>query len=236
MDRVLKIPSVTGVDVALRLAGPGGRSYAFIVDWHIRVLLAGAWFFAASFAYIGSGGPAGFVPSQSGFAYIVAAPGLALYFLYHPVLEVAMRGRTPGKRIAGVRIVRRDGGMPGAGALLIRNLFRPLDSLPLLYCIGLATTMATRHAVRIGDIAAGTLLVYDDPARKTAFENLSSGGVERLGLGRAELARDLLGRWNELKPDVRASLAQRLLSSVGAGTEPEHDEAALRAELEALLR
>src|SRR5690606_15820326 len=40
MDGTLKIPSVTGIDVELRIAGPGGRSYAFVIDWHIRVLVA----------------------------------------------------------------------------------------------------------------------------------------------------------------------------------------------------
>ena len=48
-----------------------------------------------------------------------------------------MRGRTPGKRMAGVRIVARDGGAPSVGALLVRNVFRLIDSLPLLYGVGL---------------------------------------------------------------------------------------------------
>ena len=43
-----------------------------------------------------------------------------------------MRGRTPGKRIAGVRLVTREGDIPGVGALLLRNVFRLLDSLPAL--------------------------------------------------------------------------------------------------------
>ena len=77
--------------------------------------------------------------------YIVVLPSLALYFLYHPILEVLMKGRTPGKRIAGVRLVKRDGGVPGVGALLIRNVFRLIDSLPFAYCIGLATTIRQQH-------------------------------------------------------------------------------------------
>src|SRR5690606_4225634 len=97
---------------------------------------------------------------------VVVLPATALYLLYHPVLEVLMRGRTPGKRMAGVRIVKRDGGVPGSVALLVRNIFRLIDFLPFFYFVGLVTTMLTRHCVRLGDIAAGTLLVYDeaDPA------------------------------------------------------------------------
>ncbi len=44
MESIVRIPSVTGVDVELKIAGPGGRSYAFVIDWHIRFLAAVAWF------------------------------------------------------------------------------------------------------------------------------------------------------------------------------------------------
>jgi len=230
MDGTLRIPTVTGIDVELRIAGPGGRSYAFIIDWHIRALIAVAWLFAGSFAYLASTGliPS-MEPTQAGFTLFVAMPSIAIYFLYHPVLEVVMRGRTPGKRIAGVRIVKRDGGVPSTGALLVRNLFRIIDSLPAVYCVGLAATMTTKHSVRIGDIAAGTLLVYDEQDRTRAFTELSSGGVGRLGLERAGLVRDLLGRWEELDPAVRSNLARRLLAAgkvaapADAGTAPPAD-------------
>ena len=145
----------------LRIAGPGARAYAFIIDWHIRLLLALAWLVVASYAASGS-----LVPRMTGasglrFVLAVAAPTL-IYFLYHPLLEIALRGRTPGKRIAGVRIVNRSGTAPGPGALLIRNLFRIIDSFPLLYGVGFGAVLMTREHCRIGDIAAGTLLVYED--------------------------------------------------------------------------
>jgi uncharacterized RDD family membrane protein YckC len=212
MDGTLKIPSVTGIDVELRIAGPGGRSYAFVIDWHIRVLAGLAWMAVGAFGYFAS---ISTIPSleanQADFALIVVAPAAAIYFLYHPVLEVLMRGRTPGKRIAGVRIVKRDGGVPGIGPLLVRNLFRLVDSLPFLYLVGLVATLLTSQSVRIGDIAAGTLLVYDDAEAGTFDDAPSSRGIERLGLERAELVRDLLARWPELREDARSVLARRLL-------------------------
>src|SRR5690606_31687326 len=68
MDGTLKIPSVTGIDVELRIAGPGGRSYAFVIDWHIRVLVALAWIIASAFVYFGSVNAfASLEPSQSDF-------------------------------------------------------------------------------------------------------------------------------------------------------------------------
>ena len=232
MDPILRIESVTGIDVELKIAGPGARSYAFIIDWHIRFIIAAAWFLGGSLLF----GRVLQVPQVStAYAYFVAIPSLAIYLLYHPVLEVLFRGQTPGKRRAGVRLVAlADGGAPGVGALLIRNVFRLIDSLPLLYAIGLATTMLTKYAVRIGDIAAGTVLVYDADEKAPAFERLSAQAVERLGLANAELVRELLDRWSQLGLDARARLASELLAKIGveAGA---NDDAGLRAQLEELL-
>ncbi len=214
MDSILKIASVTGVDLELKLAGPGARSYAFIVDWHIRLLIALAWLILGMLAVAGSFRM--LAPGEERFAafmYVVVLPSAAIYLLYHPVLEVLMRGQTPGKRIAGVRIVAsRHGGAPGIGALLIRNIFRLLDSLPLAYAIGLATTLVTKHAVRIGDIAAGTVLIYDEPQSRELFDELGAPAVQRLGLEQALVARDLLNRWSELGATARARLARQLLT------------------------
>src|SRR6185437_10103775 len=94
------------------------------------------------------------------------------YFLYHPVLEVTMRGRTPGKRMAGVRIVTAEGDMAGIGALMMRNLFRLIDSLPMFYLVGLVCCFVTQQRVRFGDIAAGTVLVLDETASTRSLSRL----------------------------------------------------------------
>ena len=105
----LWIDSATGVDVRLRVAGPGARTLAFLVDWNIRLVLTLAWYAGAALAYNGRFDlRAPLSPNAVWFAAVVA-PSAAVYFLYHYVLEIAMRGRTPGKRMVGVRIVSRDG-------------------------------------------------------------------------------------------------------------------------------
>src|SRR5687768_11072264 len=117
------LQSITGVDVELRIAGAGSRSYAFVIDWHIRFVLALAWLIVGSLLYTGrialldDGGPAW----DRGYSLAVLLPMAIIYFGYHPILEIAMRGSTPGKRMAGVRIVTRTGDIPGPGALLLRN-------------------------------------------------------------------------------------------------------------------
>ena len=224
----LQVASVTGIDLSLRIAGLGGRSYAFVVDWHIRVVGALAWYALAGLVLYGD-----LLPTPTGgwlFFFTLIMPGLAIYLLYHPVLEVVMSGRTPGKRIAGLRIVTVDGQVPSIGPLLIRNVLRLLDSMPGLYAVGLAAVLATRQSVRIGDLAAGTLLVYEDAdSPLTGFDD---GAAQRLGFERAELTRELLRRWRDLEPPARRLLAGRLLDEDAAGD----SDAELRKRLEELVR
>lgn len=228
MNDALQIHSVTGVDVELKIAGPGGRSFAFVIDWHIRLLLALAWYVLGSLALIGSLSAADVSESAgTGFVYVVVLPASALFFLYHPVLEIAMRGRTPGKRMAGIRIVTQTGEVPSAGAILIRNVLRLLDSLPGVYAIGLAATVLSEQSVRIGDMAAGTLLVYEDTTEED-IASLTSPGVATMGLENLQLVNDMIDRWDDLEPETRTSLGQRLLERLGQA-QPEAEADVLTA-------
>jgi uncharacterized RDD family membrane protein YckC len=215
----ITLQTVTGVDVELTIAGPGSRSYAFIVDWHIRLLVMLAWLLVGHLVY--SAGTFQLPPNPGyGYALWVWMPALIIYFLYHPILEIAMRGRTPGKRIAGVRLVTREGDIPGAGALLLRNIFRVLDSLPFAYLVGLATVVMTAEHVRIGDLAAGTLLVMDHDSSASMF---TSTAPTKSGLSpqAADLIQELLDRWPDLDEQNRATIARTLLARVEPQTPAE---------------
>lgn len=216
MNERIVIPSVTGVDLELEVAGPGGRSYAYTIDWHIRILLAIAWWSLGTYIFRGNLELIdGDSPDYSAYIFTVQIPAAALYMLYHPVLEILMRGRTPGKRIAGIRIVSLAGETPSIGALLIRNLLRLLDSLPAGYIVGLVTTVFTKNSVRIGDLAAGTLLVYEE-AKDTGMQQLKFGqqSIEQHGIDNAELIGELLARWDALAPSTRNQLATQLLTKI----------------------
>lgn len=216
MSDVLQIESITGVDLHLPIAGPGGRSYAFIIDWHIRLLLGLAWFVVGSFLYSGSLSLVDTSDASfAGYVLVVLLPATAVYFLYHPVLEIVMHGRTPGKRMAGVRIVNQAGEVPSVGALLVRNVLRIIDSLPGVYAIGLLATIVTEQSVRIGDMAAGTLLVYDEESGVRSFDDVSHEAVAAIGLDNLELVEELLDRWNELDVATRLELGRKLLIRVG---------------------
>ena len=203
----LNIRGLTGVDITLRVAGPGTRAYAFIIDWHIRLLVALAWVLAG--LLIGLIVGAAF--KKTTFPFLFVLPALLIYFFYHPVLE-----------------------------LLMRNLFRLIDSLPVLYLVGLVCCIFTTQRVRIGDLAAGTVLVLDEPK---ATRSLAVMGMlaqnSRLEPDAAALVQDLVDRWAELKKGRRESLARELFVRLDPGVDPVQlaalDSAALLARLEALL-
>jgi uncharacterized RDD family membrane protein YckC len=234
----LSVDSVTGIDVSLPLAGPGARSFAFIIDWHVRFVLALAWYVLMTVLYNGSfslAPPSGH--ERAGFALVVL-PVLAIYFLYHPVVELALRGTTPGKRSVGIRIVTRDGGPPGAVALLVRNVFRLIDALPVMYGVGLTLMVLTRESLRCGDMAAGTLVVYERSAADRQLLQDAAQRVGKLDSAGAEIAADLLQRWTSLVPEARIRLARALLERyLGSAADlSAADELEWRSRLERLAR
>ena len=231
------IPGLTGVDVSLPIAGPGSRSYAFVIDWHIRFVLALAWFVGAMLVEFGGlRFPLDKGQTSSVLLLVFLAPAV-IYFFYHPVLELLMRGQSPGKRMAGVRVVTVNGGTPGTAAVLIRNIFRLIDSLPMLYFVGFATTLLSAQRVRIGDMAAGTLLVIDEhvPSRYLELGGVAGAEAEVDFAGR-DLIQQILERWPSLNVDKRDAIARALLKRLlgAAGDLDTLDDAALHARLAAL--
>ncbi len=225
----LFVHSATGVDLTLNIAGPGHRSYAFIIDWHIRLLLAGAWLLLAGSLLKLS------LNARSHDALLSLLPAAVIYFLYHPILEVAMRGRTPGKRMAGLMLVDRSGRTAGTTALLIRNLFRLVDCMPALYVVGLVSCFFTAQRVRIGDMAAGTLLVLDDAAAEQSLARLETlAARSRLPLDVLELLDQIIERWPDLEPRNRLLIARSLLARMqpgGAGQWSHLTDSELRSRL-----
>ena len=231
----LEVAIPTGVDIRLRLAGPGARGYAFSIDFLIRFVLTAGWLIAAEQLW----------PSESEFRNGVKAESfetlhvffnilipLGLFFFYHPVLESMGSGRTPGKRVAGIALVDLRGQVPTVSAVLIRNVFRLVDSLPLAYGVGLIACLSTRMAQRLGDMAAGTVLVYAaGQVDAAAFDDRALAASAR---PEAAVARELLRRWKEMDAGYRRALATRLLAE-RLPADSESTDAELEAELMALV-
>lgn len=238
-EEELIVRGLTGVDIRVRIAGLGTRSYAFVTDWLLRTLLALGWLLLGALLRLM---PAVMADRRlgDGLMLAVAVLALATYFLYHPVLETVMRGRTPGLRKAGARIVTVEGATPGTGPILIRNLFRLIDCLPVFYMVGLACCMLTKQRVRLGDLAAGTVMALDEADSVQSLGRLSAQMQQTgLPLDALRLIHDLLDRWPELAPQQRIRVAGELLHKLDPGFDSRVSEASgdqvLRGRLEALL-
>jgi len=139
-----------GIALALRPAGVVARFYAFAIDGLIRLGV----FIISSIALQSFGG------LGAGFTLIA---WFAIEWFYPVVFELTLAGATPGKRSMGLRVVM-DSGLPiTPAASLVRNLLRTADFLPMLYGFGFASMLMRGDFKRLGDLAAGTLVVYAKP-------------------------------------------------------------------------
>jgi uncharacterized RDD family membrane protein YckC len=150
-DRVT-IATPEGVDLELTLAGVGSRFVSALVDLMLQIALL-----------VGVGGVGAAVGAfGNGYGSVVVLLASFLVFAAYDVLfEVFAAGRTPGKRLNGLRVVRVDGSPVTFFTSAIRNVLRLVDILPGMYLVGIVTILVTRRNQRLGDVAAGTLVVRE---------------------------------------------------------------------------
>jgi uncharacterized RDD family membrane protein YckC len=237
VNDLIYVNSAEAMSYALEIAGVGARSYAFVLDWHIRLLAALLWIYLAAFLFYDISIFSTMFDedtANSTAAWVVFLPAVIAYLFYHPVLETVMHGSTPGKRIAEVRIMTLEGFSPGIGSILIRNIFRLIDGLPGVYTVGLLFAIFTKNHVRIGDMAAGTVLVYE---KRTARHSLSDVAQKSLNSSLStenyDLLLELLDRWKNLDKPHRIYLGQNFLKKIGDEL-PTDDQAELKTYLEQL--
>ena len=104
----------------------------------------------------------------------VAWPWLTLLGILYFAIPEAMFGASPGKQLMGVKVVRVDGGPLAIRDVLIRNVLKPIDFLPVLYLLGGLTVVLSRAAQRIGDMAAGTTVIHATRATAPGATRTSS--------------------------------------------------------------
>ena len=147
LDTTRRVATPEGIELTLRLAGPVPRALAWSIDFLLRaavVLLV--MMIASRFGRAGMG--------------VVLIAAFFVEWLLPAWFEAMWSGQTPGKRLFRLAVLNDDGTpvrWPGA---LTRNLLRAADFLPFFYGVGLITMLLNRDFKRLGDLAAGTVVVY----------------------------------------------------------------------------
>jgi len=156
LDTVVHAETPEGIFLDLRPAGLSARFYALAIDWAIRLAVL----YAAATVSAFTGG--------LGAAFLLILL-FALEWLYPVAFELSRWGATPGKRAFGLRVVM-DTGLPVTpAASLTRNLLRVADFLPFMFGFATVSILLRRDSKRLGDIAAGTLVVHE-PRAEPGFD------------------------------------------------------------------
>jgi len=207
----MSIATPEGVDVQLALAGVGSRFIATAIDQAIQLAIVVA--AMGGLALTGVGG-------ELGLAVFVATVFI-VQFTYDVAFETLASGRTPGKRWTGLRVLRVTGAPVGFVTSAVRNLLRLVDALPGMYGVGIVAVLASPRNQRLGDMAAGTLVVRERRGGRSDGQQAVDAtrswtappptwDVSAITADELATVRRFLERRAALNPDARHRLADEL--------------------------
>lgn len=216
---IIETPEQTVLEFPL--AGIGSRALALAIDtllqFGVLIVLA---LVAALISYLG------FLP-QMGKQYVYALLIFAAFlsqFAYFAFFEAIWNGQTPGKRWTRLRVIEDSGRPLGTQAAILRNLMRIVDVLPSMYAAGIVTCLLSPQSKRIGDYAAGTVVVHERslPGGSSVWDappaNLLATPASRvLTPGELQLVETFLERRASLQEEVRRSMAHQIADRLTQG-------------------
>jgi uncharacterized RDD family membrane protein YckC len=255
----LNIDTPELVAIEMPLAGIGSRFIALLVDYLIWVAGLLVLFFVSLLL-----GPALNAFNRLSAQWAEALVIFVLFLLnwgYFTLFEAFWNGRTPGKRVAKIRVIQRSGRPIGLLESMARNLVRYVDQVPFFYGVGVVTMFVTKQHQRLGDLAAGTLVVRDrepdspmwgESGSRTFTAQLFTPapmqephmavtlplmGVSRLGAADLEVLESFFSRRLDMSMATRQTLGLRIAAAIKAksGLEPP-DGVSVETFLEAAAR
>lgn len=186
-DEFLNIHTPENVAFGYEIVGIGSRFMAALVD----SVIIGIVYLIVVLAMVFVLG--NFVDDNSMVGSFVAGLFGLLGFLfiwgYYIFFEMMWNGGSPGKQMVGLRVIRRDGAPITLAESIIRNLVRLVDFLPFAYGAGVVTMFIDGQSRRLGDLAAGTLVVRD--REDVTLESLASTTHHTAARGELTPANDI---------------------------------------------
>jgi len=223
LDR-LDIDTPEQISLELPLAGIGSRFLALTLDSLIQVgavivLTIVGWIVSMGYTEL-SGAADKFFSETVGTIVLIVVP-FCLYWGYFAFFEILWQGRTPGKRVAGIRVIHQTGRPMTSIECIGRNLMRAVDFFPTLYIVGLICMMCNKQNRRVGDFVAGTIVVHDkalDSVSPTWGSRISAEQVHpelrKLTADELVLIETYLNRRYDLDAFVRAQTSARIVAMI----------------------
>jgi uncharacterized RDD family membrane protein YckC len=197
LDTVRTYETPEGILLELRVAGPVVRACAWAIDALIRLALYLG--LVMLFSFLG------------GLGMGIMLIGFFLIEWFYPAIFEAHYGATPGKKAMRIQVIQDDGTALTWVSSMIRNLVRAADFFPLLYGFGLLAMLSNRDFKRLGDLAAGTLVVYRTQQRDRV-EAPSAESPKPLPVGMSveeqRVLLDFAERRDRLSPQRQEELAE----------------------------
>ncbi len=184
MDRTLSVQTPESIAFSYELAGIGSRFLALVIDMLIQGVIFAAIVWGLTMLSAGTGPVRGIAApttkvAESFAIAIVSALVFIVFFGYFILFEAFWNGRTPGKALMGLRVVR-DGGYPlDFTSSVIRNLIRIGELALGFYAISAIACVVSPENKRLGDMAAGTIVVRDSPIAELAMLVAASNDAPR---------------------------------------------------------
>jgi uncharacterized RDD family membrane protein YckC len=233
MASVDKLTIETPEQTALEfpLAGIGSRFLAVALDTLLQVAAYVVLVLIASLLSI-----SGVLPNlgKQWAIAIVIFIWFTVQFGYYAIFEALWNGQTPGKRWTHLRVIQDSGRPITPYDAILRNLLRIVDALPSLYAVGIVTILISREKKRVGDYAAGTVVVHEKPlqgvgsiwsvaAAPAAPQPVPAIVTAPLSVDELQLIETFFERRASLEPDVRRSMARQIAQRLGdrLGVAPE---------------
>jgi uncharacterized RDD family membrane protein YckC len=220
----LRIDTPEQIALELPLAGIGSRFLALAID----TLIQSVFYLITALIFIFTL-PVGssvltFMPRLLGPALAVFIL-FAIYWGYSAFFETIWRGQTPGKRYAGIRVIKESGRPINAFEAIGRNLMRAVDGLLGIDGVGLVCMMCNRQSRRLGDFVAGTVVVHEKPTEdvRPSWNTSDQGAATAPGLAQVTpeelvLIETYLHRRWDLDSYVRLSTAIQIADRIKAKT------------------
>jgi uncharacterized RDD family membrane protein YckC len=158
MQNLLTIDTPENIDFQFDIAGLGSRLFAAVIDF---IVLGFIFIVCNTIMLMIVGSSSEFFSNTSGVTAFVSIFWFVFQWFYFVIFELIWDGQSIGKRLLQLRVIKQNGQPLTFTASIIRNLIRTIDFLPMLYGLGLIVAFIHPRTRRLGDLAAGTIVVKE---------------------------------------------------------------------------